>query len=303
MEGDERLTERHPAEHLLVIFSDTGDEHSKTYSHIERCEKRCDDRDDIDFVHVTPDMGYHTDAWQSLTDHYEENNTIGSKAYVKSCSSNLKIAVLYKYIDDYIGDRFGFTSGRKRAMYSYAEHFGKLPVMIGIAEGEESRAKGNDTGPKWMIRTVRRIYPLIEMEMGRLDCQEVIREAGREPPRPSMCRHCPFKTDLQVLLMSKRDPEGFEEWVRLERQKLEAWADHCEEKGVDNYGGVERRPYARRGGRGRTREIQPPEPRGNGRAGFLPRTLHQNDLLRRHLLRKCLLQRQEPADFPAGDAE
>jgi len=234
--NEETFRREYPAEHLLCVMSDTGDEHTATYEHVERCRAKCDEREDITFVHITPDMGYHTESWSSLIEHYRRTDTVGSKAYVKSCSANLKINVLYKYLDVFVGRRFGFDYGRKKALYAYQERFGKIPVMIGIAAGEESRAKGDDTGPKWMQRTIRKVYPLIEMEMDRADCQKKIREVGGTVPRPSLCRRCPFKTEEMILVMAEDDPEGLREWIEIEKNKLDAWEKRCEEKGTKNLG-------------------------------------------------------------------
>jgi hypothetical protein len=292
---EESFREQWPAERMIVIFSDTGDEHPSTYEHLSKQEERLKERDDTEFAWVTPDMGHHRDSWPSLIEHWEESNTIGSKkmpkscsenlkssviykyleerlkerddtefAWVtpdmghhrdswpsliehweesntigskkmpKSCSENLKSSVIYKYLEERIGELFGFETGRKRALYSYKDRFGPIPVMLGIAAGEESRASGNDNGPKWMQRTVRRIYPLIEMGMDRSDCQDKLRELGADVPRPSLCQHCPFKKEADLLLMKERQPEELEKWIELEQQKLNAWEDRCEERGIEN---------------------------------------------------------------------
>ena len=232
--GEEDFRKRWPTEHMIVVFSDTGDEHVSTYQHLKRQQERLEDRDGIELAWITPDMGYHRDSWPSLTQHWERTNTIGSKKMPKSCSENLKSSVIYKWLDDRIGELFGFESGRKKALYRYRDRYGPVPVMLGIAADEEGRAKGNDTGPKWMQRTVRRVYPLIDLGMDREDCQEKIRELGGTVPRPSLCQHCPFKRKEDLLLMEKNQPEVLKEWIRLENEKLKAWEEECEERGIEN---------------------------------------------------------------------
>lgn len=232
--GEEAFRSRWPAEHMIVAFSDTGDEHMATYRHLERQQERLQGQDGIELAWITPDMGYHRDSWPSLTEHWDRTNTIGSKKMPKSCSENLKSSVVYKYLDDRIGEMFGFESGRKNALYQYRERYGPVPVMLGIAAGEEDRAKGNDTGPLWMQRTVHRTYPLIELGMDRADCQQKIREMGGTVPRPSLCRRCPFKREADLLLMEKNQPEVLKEWIRLEQQKLDAWEEECQDRGIEN---------------------------------------------------------------------
>jgi hypothetical protein len=230
------LRQMYPAEHLYVVFSDTGNEHRSTYEHLEATEDRLAGREDVTFIWIQPGSQYHRESWPSLEEHFAANNTIGSKGFVKACSENLKPSVIYKRLEEALAERFGFPCGRKRGLYRYKEHFGRLPVMLGIAKGEERRAKGNDTGPTWMQRCINRVYPLIELGLGRTDCQEVIRELAGEVPFPSMCRFCPFKSDRQVLLMSRRDPEGLERWMELEQNKIDAWAERTAAKGTKNHG-------------------------------------------------------------------
>jgi len=232
----EALRRAYPAEHLYVVFSDTGNEHEATYRHLERTRERLAGEDDVTFVWIEPGSAYHRESWPSLEAHYAKTDTIGSVAYPKVCSENLKASVIYKWLDDELGRRFGFTSGRKRAIYAYAERFGRLPVMIGIAKGEERRAKGNDTGPKWMQRCIDKLYPLIELGMGRAECQATIRELAGAAPFPSMCRFCMFKSEKQILLMARRDPEGLERWIELEQNKIDAWAERTEAAGQKNHG-------------------------------------------------------------------
>jgi hypothetical protein len=232
--GEEEFRKQYPAERLMVVFADTSDEHERTYRHLRRCQRRIAPREDVEMAWIRPEMGYHRESWPSLLGHYEQTNTIGSVRYPKTCSANLKISVIYKYLDDRIGELLGVESGRKRALYTYKERFGRLPVMIGMAAGEEDRRSGNDVGPKWMRRCIRKEYPLIEQGMDRADCQERIRRLGQPVPGPSLCRHCHFKDEKWLLRMKAEDPEGLKEWIELEQQKLEAWEDRCDEQGVDN---------------------------------------------------------------------
>lgn len=108
---DEDFRKRWPAERMLVIFSDTGDEHPSTYEHLETQQARLEEREDTEFAWVTPDMGHHRDSWPSLIEHWENSKTIGSKKMPKSCSENLKSSVIYKYLEERVGELFGFETG------------------------------------------------------------------------------------------------------------------------------------------------------------------------------------------------
>lgn len=116
------------------------------------------------------------------------------------------------------------SCSRKQGFYEYTSLIDeKITVMIGLsAEEADRRLSKDDHAPKWMKKTVDRAYSLIEMGLTRGDCQEYIRSRGFPLPYPSLCRRCPYKTELDILRMSRADPEGFEEWVELERNKLDA---------------------------------------------------------------------------------
>jgi len=131
---------RYAPRKLLVIMSDTGDEHEATYAHVTYIKGFCQ-LHKIEFVHLTADMGYHAESWQSLRGFYRAKGTIGSRAYVKSCTDQLKLQPIYRYINNYLSDRYGFTrsSKNKKAFGEFAEKYGKITMMIGIAAGEESR--------------------------------------------------------------------------------------------------------------------------------------------------------------------
>lgn len=122
---------------------------------------------------------------------------------------------------------YGVESGRKKGFYEYTALTGrKLRMMIGLSSGEVGRRlKKQKDVPLWMGRTVERVYPLVEMGWDGKRCQEYILGSGFPLPVPSLCRRCPYKGELDVLRMSRDDPEGFTEWVELERNKLDAHSE------------------------------------------------------------------------------
>jgi hypothetical protein len=249
---------------VLAIMSDTGDEHAETIAHIDRLAAFCA-RHDIEFVYLTFEgsalasrdysrTGYHSGPWaKGLAEFYRSNRTIGSQAYPKSCTENLKILPIYRFL----AERFARILGRpslaekKRSLYRYAQEFGKLRVILGIAAGEESRrdkaedapckpcsgtglldldrrckkCKGTGVKPpraKWLVEAVDRTYPLIAEGMDRAACQRYIESVGEVVPPPSNCFMCPFKSPIEILWTARHDRERFDRWVALEAAKIEA---------------------------------------------------------------------------------
>ena len=138
---DPAFRARYAPRNLLVIMSDTGNEHPATLEHVTFIKGFCK-LHDIEFVYLTADMGYHSDSWQSLKGFYHLKGTIGSRAYVKSCTDQLKLQPIYRYINDYLSEKYGFTrsSKNKKAFGEFVEKFeSKISMLIGIAAGEETR--------------------------------------------------------------------------------------------------------------------------------------------------------------------
>jgi len=228
---DSSFREKYIRGHLLVVMSDTGNEHPDTYIHVSYSKKVCEEHG-IDFVFLTNDMGYHGNTWPDLLSKYRMNNSIGSKAYPKTCTDNLKLKPIYRYLEEFIGNNAGYPIGQKRAIKGYAEDHGKTRVIIGIAKGEEKRVAKEDAVFPWMRRGIERSYPLIDIGFNRKACQNYMREVGHPVPPPSNCMVCPFLDEVELLWLYRFYPDHYQEWVELEQNKINANL-HAGEK---NYG-------------------------------------------------------------------
>lgn len=218
---------------LVVVCADTGNEHKETYEHIEFTKTFCAEHG-IEFHHLTAERGYHTESWISLEHFYASHNAIGSKAYPKTCTDNLKISPIYRWLNQWVNERFfpdNDLSQRKQALYSFTAKYGKVSVLIGIAQGEERRIAKTATGTKWMDENIERVYPLVEIGLDRQGCQELFVELGLPCPPPSNCIFCPFKDEVEVLWTARHYPAEFDRWTELEANKLATYAH----KGKDNH--------------------------------------------------------------------
>ena len=209
---------------LVVVMSDTGDEHKETYEHVEFVKKFCEEHG-VTFIHLQPDMGYHGRTWQSLRGQYELNNTVGSKAFPKSCTDKLKIYPIYNFLSDYVNDKYLFgesTPYRKKSLYEFVDRYDKIDVLLGIASGEEKRINKSDPSKlaKWMTVCLNKVYPLVDLEMDRQACQDYIESVGMKVPPPSNCILCPFMSEIELLWMWRFIPEDFNQWVIYEQNKI-----------------------------------------------------------------------------------
>lgn len=239
---------------ILVLIAETGNEHEETYSHLEHVTEFCK-RHNIPFQRITFDLGFHQGSWsQGLIPFYERTTTCGSKAFKKTCTDNLKIKPIYRFLDHYIMEKYNLhdevykTLGpetkfkydeswepgtrslsrmsRKASLKLFAEKYGKIQMMIGIAYGEETRiASDNSKEPVWMRKSIQKVYPLTEMKLDRAGCQDLIKGYGEDVPPPSNCIICPFLSYQELLYMYRFKKTWFDRWVILEKAKLDRFAD------------------------------------------------------------------------------
>ena len=229
--------------HFIVVFSDTGNEYPQTYNHIQSIKVFCE-LYDIEFYHLKPHMGYHPKTWKSLGYQMRRNNTVFGVGFPKSCTDNLKIKPCYNFLESYLKSRYGYSSKkRKQVFYEYRKEFGRLKSIIGFAKGEEGRCAEpsqlelfpetiKDKRPKYMRDCVKHIYPLIEMKMNRQDCQDYIDSNHLNIPIPSNCMMCPFQNEAEIVYLERFHKDNFDEWVRLEQNKLQKDRDKPRNLGV-----------------------------------------------------------------------
>lgn len=210
---------------LIVVGSDTGEEHPHTYAVVEYARALCKEHG-IEFHWLTPDMGYHSTTWQSLSGQYTRNNTIGSAAFQQSCTDNLKIKVVDRFVEAKIKETYGYTGKRKQAYYQYHKEHGQIRLILGFAKGEERRtSKGNTQDPVWKRKTVQRHFPLIVDGIDRAGCIAYNTQHIPFPVFPSNCMICFYQSDQEVLWLHRNYPEVFAAWVRMEAAKLAANTD------------------------------------------------------------------------------
>lgn len=215
------LRELYAPEDLVVIFAETNDEHKETYDHLVQTVKRCQEHN-IPFIHVHPDMGFHTGNWQGLREFYRATKTVGSKAFPKTCTDKLKLQPIYKCLEQYLGDVYGVATGRKKGFYEFTKYYGKIDVLIGIAKGEEKRIADPTKDPhKWKRENINIVYPLIDLGIDRAGCHDLLTFYRRPIPLPSNCVLCPFMSLQELLYLWRFLPEDYYDWVDIERIKIE----------------------------------------------------------------------------------
>lgn len=239
---------------LLMVMSDTGNEHPHTYRHVAYIAKLFADTN-IPFVLIKSSMGFHPWTWPSLQEQYAANDNIMSLMFPRTCTDNLKIRPIYNFIDDHIGRHyFGHAAKKvakgKRFIKRFVAERGPIRVILGISAGEEGRIKRTEhkrlkatqlelfrkpqrrSVPLWMENCIDKIYPLVETGMDRKACQQYIRSTGLALPYPSNCMMCPFISKPELLWLYRNIPHEFYQWAAYERRKIDKNAARKTNHGV-----------------------------------------------------------------------
>ncbi len=219
---DREFRNKYVPEDLIVVMAETGNEHPETEDHVEFTRGLCK-TNNIPFYHLG--YNYTPDGWKGgLIKFYERTSTVGSKAFPKTCTDKLKIQAIYSFLEQYVHKTYKTVAfGRKRALKEFANKYGKIDVLIGIAAGEEKRIAVDGSSPnKWMNLAIRRIYPLVDLGMDRGACQKYMSMIGMPIPIPSNCILCPFMSKQELLYLSLAYPEWYLKWVDLEQTKIDA---------------------------------------------------------------------------------
>jgi len=215
---------------LIVIHADTLNESEGTIKYREELKKMCAEKG-IPFIHLRPDDKVHQElfyskAWYGgLVGNMDRYGVCTSQTYGnRACTMEIKINPIYNWVEYMIWKTYKFTktyNKRKTNIPRYIKKFGKkINVIIGFNFNEQNRIKQSKKVPKWMLDSVRFIYPLIEEKMSRIDTHDYFRSIGRSIPEPSHCMFCHFVTEKDLLLMYNTKPDQYYKFVGHESNKV-----------------------------------------------------------------------------------
>lgn len=83
---------------------------------------------------------------------------------------------------------------------------------IGFSLDEYDRAR-TDSGFDWQELE----YPLLDMRITRMDCMNIIKDAGLPIPSKSSCFFCPFHSPTEWIRLRQTRPDLFQEAVNIEK--------------------------------------------------------------------------------------
>lgn len=189
-----------------AIFADTGWEPRYVYEHLEWLKGKAQEFG-IEIV-VTQAGNIHDDIKRAAITKSRTANMPyyvvakdGSKGIIpRGCTDEYKITPMNKKVRELLGYK-----PRKRMPV------GAVTKWMGITTDEIHRMKTSKK--KWE----RLRYPLIEKGMSRLDCLNWIEKNGYPVPPKSSCIGCPFHGRDVWLEIKRKEPEGWQQAIELER--------------------------------------------------------------------------------------
>ena len=172
----------------LILFADTGGEKPHTYKYIKLFNDWLikHDMPEITIVQKVRRSG----ELHTLEENCLECNMLPSIAYgFKSCSQKFKIQPQDKFCNNWQPAKDHWKSG------------GKITKFIGYDADEPQRAQIYESD-KYDYN-----YPLIEWDLGRDECVEIIKNEGLPLPDKSACFFCPSSKIHEIRNLKTQYPE------------------------------------------------------------------------------------------------
>lgn len=185
----------------LITFADTVGEKPATYAYFSVVNGWLRSKGWPEIVVVRKASPRTGDA--SLEDECLRRETMPSRAFgLSSCAMRWKVEPQEKFLNHWQPARECWTRGRK-------------PVkVLGYDGGEQRRAKIHEDAK------LRYWYPLLEADLDRDSCLDLIRTEGLPVPPKSACFFCPSSTKAEVLDLREHQPALFERALLIERTAL-----------------------------------------------------------------------------------
>lgn len=187
----EMVNRGEPAPHA-ILFADTGGEHPHTYTHAETFSAWLVERG---YPAITIVRAPNTTLEQMCL----RLRALPSVAYGwKTCSQRFKTEPQEKWANNDPTCKAAWAAGDV------------VTRLVGFEYGEERRAKQDQSG-KYYNR-----YPLIEWEMDRAACKDVIRAAGLKLPGKSSCFFCPNSKRHEIKALADTYPDLLDRALAME---------------------------------------------------------------------------------------
>lgn len=184
----------------LCVFADTGGEKPETIAYAENWLKPW--LKEVNFPQLITVKNHSPLANdKSLENECRRKDQLPSRAFgYSSCAEKWKIRPQNRHLKEWLA-----AQGRKGT---------KVIKALGIDAGESHRAKvhTDNVANYW--------YPLVEWDLDREDCEELILSVGLPLPPKSACFFCPSSKKTEVLRLATEHPELMKRALVMEQAAL-----------------------------------------------------------------------------------
>lgn len=182
-----------------ILFSNTGGERKKTYHYIPIMNKWLQQHGQPKIITLRQ-LNRKREFVGLYNDVYERQSLPAIVFGFKTCSLKFKKGPCDVFINNN-------TDIQRRLKAGAIIH-----KHIGFDIDEAHRMNQNfDTD------TIKNAYDLVEAEMGRFECEKMIREAGLPPVGKSSCFFCPSLKPWEIIELYETEPKVFYRAIALER--------------------------------------------------------------------------------------
>ena len=168
-----------------IVYAETGNEMPQTYLFLEEFKRWCDEKG-LNFVVVQSKLG-------TIKEYYMEKKIIPYRMF-RHCTHKFKVIP----IGDYIKEKYGIKE--------------KINMFMGITIEESKRAEKIRSRKQFTYE-----FPLIEQEIDREKCIEIIKNEGLSVPAKSGCYFCPFQSKKEWIKLYEHYPNLFDDTILFEK--------------------------------------------------------------------------------------
>ena len=194
----------------LIIFADTGSERQRTYTHITSVNNWLLS---IGWAQIITVNTQNTKGEQvKLNELCLKTNTLPPPAFgFKSCSLRFKVEQVDKFLNNNQASRGVWGKFNK-----LSEIKNKITRVVGFDAGEDHRVI-DASCYKYDV-----VFPLVEWDIDRHECLEIVRESPLNVPIKSSCYMCPNMKSAEIFEMQKNDPESLRLALEIEDNYLKS---------------------------------------------------------------------------------
>ncbi|MCK5541687.1 MAG: phosphoadenosine phosphosulfate reductase family protein [Desulfobacterales bacterium] len=176
-----------------TIFVDHGTDWTETYEYLGMFQGWLEKNGHKPITILNPKvpgLKKSKETFSNLYDYYYHYRMVPS-FMMRICTDKFKIRPIYEYVDT------------------------PCFMMLGIDAGESKRAKISSN------KGVENRFPLIENEINREGCKQIILDHGLPVPMKSGCYICPFQREGQWIELRRTHPDLFCKAQKLEQRNMQ----------------------------------------------------------------------------------